>query len=353
MSTSTLERREMSVWEAAEFLNTLIDDSDPDTDLSQLAHLLQTSEQIRSDGHPRGGSSSQDLIHDLGKVLCLCTANHNGPWWATHSRLGAPFSDKIVFPAVFFDDNPDKQDAGLQTPLGIYEEGCGLDKVMLSWGHDEYIYHVTKDLHAARGAVHACDTTRFTRGTARASTTSLTNEQDRGMLKWVLEVQSLRPLHQECTRRPMSRHCGRITRISSQSFSRPNSAGEQQGSKGCGVAVKVWRAGPHDPHFAGYFCCFNEQKFYEAHDVLEALWLQNRTRPGRRFLQGPNPVRRRFCPSQKTAPASGMETVSAVLHLSGQVPIAAPRARCHQPPALGQALGRSRPSPRPRGRSFS
>jgi hypothetical protein len=31
-----------------------------------------------------------------------------------------------------------------------------------------------------------------------------------------------------------------------------------------------------DPHYAGYFTCFNEQRYYEAHDVLEHLWLQNR-----------------------------------------------------------------------------
>jgi inositol oxygenase len=39
-----------TVWEAAEFLNTLVDDSDPDTDLTQIEHLLQTSESIRRDG---------------------------------------------------------------------------------------------------------------------------------------------------------------------------------------------------------------------------------------------------------------------------------------------------------------
>src|SRR6516164_874650 len=48
-----LTRGKKSVWEAAEYLNTLIDDSDPDTDLTQLEHLLQTSEAIRNDGHPR------------------------------------------------------------------------------------------------------------------------------------------------------------------------------------------------------------------------------------------------------------------------------------------------------------
>ena len=49
----SLSRKKMSVWEAMEFLNTLVDDSDPDTDMTQLEHLLQTAEQIRQDGHPR------------------------------------------------------------------------------------------------------------------------------------------------------------------------------------------------------------------------------------------------------------------------------------------------------------
>ena len=44
--------------------------------------------------------------------------------------------------------------------------------------------------------------------------------------------------------------------------------------------------GPHDPYFAGYFRCFNEQKFYEAHDVLEALWLQDRNGQDGDFFKG-------------------------------------------------------------------
>lgn len=31
-----------------------------------------------------------------------------------------------------------------------------------------------------------------------------------------------------------------------------------------------------DPCYAGFFQCFNEQRYYEAHDVLEHLWLQRR-----------------------------------------------------------------------------
>jgi len=47
------QKRKMGIWEALDYLNTLVDDSDPDTDLSQIQHNLQTSEAIRHDGHPR------------------------------------------------------------------------------------------------------------------------------------------------------------------------------------------------------------------------------------------------------------------------------------------------------------
>ena len=70
-------RREMSIWEALDYLNTLVDDSDPDTDLSQIEHCLQTAEAIRRDGHPRWMVLA-GLIHDLGKVLCL----YGEPQWA-------------------------------------------------------------------------------------------------------------------------------------------------------------------------------------------------------------------------------------------------------------------------------
>src|SRR5687767_8912778 len=138
----SLSRRKMGIWEAMEFLNTLVDDSDPDTDLSQLEHLLQTAEQIRKDGNPRWFILT-GLIHDLGKILCL----YGEPQWAVVGDtfpVGCAWSKSIVF-HQFFGDNADRDVAQYQTPTGIYSEGCGLDKVHLSWGHDEYLYHVTKD----------------------------------------------------------------------------------------------------------------------------------------------------------------------------------------------------------------
>ena len=135
-------RRVMSIWEAMEYLNTLVDDSDPDTDLSQIEHLMQCSEAIRADGHPRWMIVT-GLIHDLGKVLCL----FGEPQWAVVGDtfpVGCRYSEKIVFPE-FFEENPDSRVPEYQTPLGIYPAHCGLDNVLLSWGHDEYLYQVVKD----------------------------------------------------------------------------------------------------------------------------------------------------------------------------------------------------------------
>src|SRR5260370_34767036 len=71
------QKAEMGIWEALDFLNTLVDDSDPDTDLSQIEHNLQTAEAIRQDGHPRWMVLT-GLVHDLGKVLRLW----GEPQWA-------------------------------------------------------------------------------------------------------------------------------------------------------------------------------------------------------------------------------------------------------------------------------
>jgi len=41
-----------------------------------------------------------------------------------------------------------------------------------------------------------------------------------------------------------------------------------------------------DPHYAGYFACFNREQFYEAHDVLEELWLKQRGQANDLFFKG-------------------------------------------------------------------
>ena len=41
-----------------------------------------------------------------------------------------------------------------------------------------------------------------------------------------------------------------------------------------------------DPRYAGYFALFNQQKFYESHDVLEDLWLLDRHGENGSFYKG-------------------------------------------------------------------
>ena len=48
-----LDRRRMTVLEALDFLDTLVDDSDPDISLSQREHLLQSAEAIDRGGARR------------------------------------------------------------------------------------------------------------------------------------------------------------------------------------------------------------------------------------------------------------------------------------------------------------
>lgn len=137
-------RAEMSIWEAMERLNTLIDESDPDTSLSQIEHLLQSAEAIRRDGKPRWFQLT-GLIHDLGKLLFFFDAQ--GQWDVVGDTfpVGCAFDEAIIYGSKSFENNPDYSDPVYSTTNGIYAPGCGMDNVMLSWGHDEYLYHVVKD----------------------------------------------------------------------------------------------------------------------------------------------------------------------------------------------------------------
>lgn len=177
----SLNRLKMSTWEAMEYLNTLVDDSDPDTDLSQLEHLLQTSEQIRHDGHPQWFILT-GLVHDLGKILCLW----GEPQWGVVGDtfpVGCAYSEKIVF-HQYFAANPDSSNARYQSRLGIYEEGCGLDNVFMSWGHDEYIYQVMKD-YLPDEALYMLRYHSFYPAHKEGDYTYLMNEKDKKMFEWV------------------------------------------------------------------------------------------------------------------------------------------------------------------------
>lgn len=174
-------RKELRVWEAMDFLNTLVDDSDPDIELDQLQHLLQTAEAIRADGHPDWFVLT-GFIHDMGKVLCL----FGEPQWAVVGDtfpVGCAFSDKIVYPE-FFEANPDAKDERYNTKYGIYKEGCGLDNVQMSWGHDEYMYQIMKD-YLPEPALYMIRYHSFYSQHRENAYDHLLNDHDREMFEWV------------------------------------------------------------------------------------------------------------------------------------------------------------------------
>lgn len=177
----SLERRRLSLWEALELVETLVDDSDPDIELGQTEHALQTAEAIRADGHPRWFVLT-GLVHDLGKLLCA----FGEPQWAVVGDsfpVGCAFRPSIVLHQLFA-ENPDTRVPGLSTRLGIYQPGCGLDRVEMSFGHDEYLYHVLRD-RLPPEALYMIRYHSFYAAHREGDYDDLMNDRDREMFAWV------------------------------------------------------------------------------------------------------------------------------------------------------------------------
>ncbi len=174
-------RQTMTPWAALDYLNTLVDDSDPDIALPQIDHLIQTAEAMRADGQP-DWMVLTGFIHDLGKVLCL----FGEPQWAVVGDTfptGCAYSSKIVY-SEFFATNPDSQRPYLQSKYGVYAPNCGLDAVQMSWGHDEYLYHLLRD-HLPQEALYMIRYHSFYAWHREGEYDHLCNAQDRAMLPWV------------------------------------------------------------------------------------------------------------------------------------------------------------------------
>ena len=137
----------MELWKAITELNKLIDVSDPDLDLPNVQHLLQTAEGVRAEGRP-DWMQLVGLIHDLGKIMFLWGSDEDGTSQAEQWGMvgdvfvvGCALPDSCVYPE-FNNLNPDMHDERYNNELGIYTPGCGLDNLHLAWGHDEYLYQV-------------------------------------------------------------------------------------------------------------------------------------------------------------------------------------------------------------------
>lgn len=129
---------ELTIMEALVKLNSLVDESDPDSDLPNIVHAFQTAERIRIAHPDQDWLHLTGLIHDLGKVIALWGEEQ----WAVVGDtfvVGCAYAQSIVYRERSFDENPDLKNPRYNTKYGIYQPNCGLDNVMFSWGHDEYM----------------------------------------------------------------------------------------------------------------------------------------------------------------------------------------------------------------------
>lgn len=134
---------EAPILEALDLLNSFVDESDPDISLPNSVHAYQTAERIRRHHPDKDWMHLTGLIHDLGKVMAI----YGEPQWAVVGDtfvVGCAPGPSVVLKDFTFGDNPDLKDKRYNTKYGVYEAGCGLDNVQMSWGHDEYMYQVLK-----------------------------------------------------------------------------------------------------------------------------------------------------------------------------------------------------------------
>ena len=66
--------------------------------------------------------------------------------------------------------------------------------------------------------------------------------------------------------------------------------------------IEEFRGQDLDAHYLSYFACFNRQLFYEAHEVLEELWLGERHGPSGAFYKGLIQLTAAFVHLQKDRP---------------------------------------------------
>lgn len=138
------DKEELTIMEALDRLEVMVDESDPDVDVPNCVHAFQTAERIREAYPKEDWFHLVGLIHDLGKILAV----FGEPHWATTGDtfpVGCAYAPSIVYRETSFEKNPDLHHPVYSKKHGMYEPNCGLDNVLMSWGHDEYMFRVLKN----------------------------------------------------------------------------------------------------------------------------------------------------------------------------------------------------------------
>ncbi|KAI9249747.1 inositol oxygenase [Phascolomyces articulosus] len=178
-----LDQGEFSIWEMLMRLDEIkVNSRGGDVQLQQKEHAFQMAESMRREGQPRWLIMTA-LIHDLGKYLYLLGEKQ----WTVVGEIfpvGCQFSKEIAYPH-FFDNNPDSKNEKFNTKLGIYKPHCGLENVSFSFGHDEYMYMVCKNLGLPKETLYILRYHSFYSCLLEGDYTYLLNDNDIEMMKWV------------------------------------------------------------------------------------------------------------------------------------------------------------------------
>ncbi|XP_033627598.1 inositol oxygenase-like [Asterias rubens] len=185
---STFDHAKLTIMEALEFLNNVIDEADPDVSVPNIYHAFQTAERIREKHPDKDWFILTGLIHDLGKVMAVW----DEPQFSTVGDtfvVGCAFADSIVYRETSFVDNPDGKNPAYNSKFGMYEEHCGLDNVLMSWGHDEYMYKVLIENKCTlpEEAMYMIRYHSFYPWHTGQDYMHLCNNKDLEMLKWIRE----------------------------------------------------------------------------------------------------------------------------------------------------------------------
>lgn len=139
------KKEKINIWEVVDKLSSFIDVSDPDVNIPNAHHLFQTAEEAKKEGMPEWFQLIC-LLHDMGKIMFLWGNDEDGTtiknqWGIVGDTfiVGIKIPNSIVF-SEFNDLNIDHKNN-----LNTYYNRCGLNMCYISWGHDEFMYHVLEN----------------------------------------------------------------------------------------------------------------------------------------------------------------------------------------------------------------
>ena len=182
MKKKYLPKKKYDIWYIINKFNSIIDESDPDSDLPQIVHAYQTAESIKNRFLNDDFTLKEDInirdifsdnewnnlpdkykivyqntfkkyysnieywdwlylvgfIHDLGKILLLDDFGGLEQWSVVGDTF--PLGQKLDKSYIYEKKNFHKNNQDLL--IDTYKNFCGFESIKMSWGHDEFLASV-------------------------------------------------------------------------------------------------------------------------------------------------------------------------------------------------------------------